>query len=81
MSLTKLSKVEESIALYLSAAEKFNELVHHKQPVSSQITRGGVLRDDGVLRVQFALQSDVLTGNHASQFLQRLPKMSPARFK
>ena len=39
MSLTKLSKVEESIALYLSAAEKFNELVHRKQPVSSQITR------------------------------------------
>jgi hypothetical protein len=39
MSVTKLSKVEECIALYLAAAEKFNDLIHRKQPVSSQITR------------------------------------------
>jgi hypothetical protein len=39
MSLTKVSKIEESIALYFSAAEKFNDLVHRKQPVSSQVTR------------------------------------------
>jgi hypothetical protein len=39
MSLTKLSKIEESIALYLSAADKFNDLVHRKQPASPQSVR------------------------------------------
>ena len=59
MTFTKLSKIEQCIALYFLPQR--NSTIYIPQAISElpDHDRRGVLRDDGVLRVQFAMQSDV----------------------